>query len=65
MGELGADEFMPKQRAIIVIEETRIERELVKPLRWWFRPVEMNFLLVLRQVMGIALQFEGGASAEQ
>src|SRR5262249_31325957 len=63
--ELGRDDLMPKQRTVIVIEEARSERELLKPLRRRLRAVEMNLLLLLRQVMGIALRFEGGASAEQ
>src|ERR1041385_5430112 len=63
--ELGCDDLMPKQRAVIVVEEARGKRELVKPLRRRLRAVEMNLVLLLRQVMGIALRFEGSASAEQ
>jgi hypothetical protein len=63
--ELGSDDLMLKQRAVIVVGEAHSKRELVKPLRRRLRAVKMNFRLLLRQVMGIALRFEGGASAEQ
>ena len=54
----GLDRLKPKERSVIVVEEARAERELVQPSGRRLRAVEMNFLLLLRQEVGIALQFE-------
>ena len=34
--ELGRDDLMPKERAVIVVAEVRSHWQLVKPLRWGF-----------------------------
>jgi hypothetical protein len=65
VGEFGRNDLVPKQRAVIVIKEACPEREFVQPLRRRFLTVEMNFLLLARKVMSIAVQFESGAPAMQ
>src|ERR1035437_3250147 len=54
-----------KQFSVVVIDEARVERQLVKPDRGRLGPVEMDLLLLMREVMSVALQFERGAAADE
>ena len=63
-GEAWRDGFFPKQLSVVVVDEARAEPKVIQPSRWPFRAIEMHLFGLAREVMGIALQFERGAAAD-
>jgi hypothetical protein len=52
-----------EQPLIAVIFKSKVQLQIIQPARRGLRSVEMDLRLLMREVVGIAVQFERGATA--
>jgi hypothetical protein len=62
--ETARDRYAAKERAVVMVDEANIKRQLAQPVRRGFRSVQMHLFCRVMQEVRIALQFEGGAPAD-
>lgn len=56
--------MLSEEPLVIVIFKPKIQVQIVQPTGWSLRPVEMDLQLFVREVVGVAMQFERGPSAD-